>query len=134
MQYFSTRVSVIAYFYKRAHVTNISSFSWRSKKMPDQACFMAAYGPLSSVDVMMAPAFMSSSEKWVILIENTLPYYTINKWANSSGFDSKFELCLWWYQPNSWNILHYFENTSLTSDYKYLILINTREKGKYIHT
>ena len=75
MQYFSTRVSVIAYFYKRAHVTNISSFSWRSKKMPDQACFMAAYGPLSSVDVMMAPAFMSSSEKWVILIENTLPYY-----------------------------------------------------------
>ena len=39
--------------------------------MPDQACFMAAYGPLSSVDVMMAPAFMSSSEKWVILIENT---------------------------------------------------------------
>ena len=43
--------------------------------MPDQACFMAAYGPLSSVDVMMAPAFMSSSEKWVILIENTLPYY-----------------------------------------------------------
>ena len=41
--------------------------------MPDQACFMAAYGPLSSVDVMMAPAFMSSSEKWVILIENTLP-------------------------------------------------------------
>ena len=102
------------------------------KKMPDQACFMAAYGPFSSVDVMMAPAFMSSSEKWVILIENTLPYYH----QQMGQFI--------WFWLEVWIVLvmiltEFMEHTSLLWKhfldfwlYIHLILINTREKGKYM--